>query len=333
MRARWAAIRALSSSSSVFLLELSRQRLEIDLGEVDAGRTLIADGNAGDRLVEHLADLAHHGADVRRFGMELEADLGGDAVERSYGGRELLSGRMRFDGGMQDLHKPLVLLESLEHHLRGDQGIHGLLNRLDALHAIGQGMKGGDVHLMVSAEANGVIKHLAQLIHQHRLVLGGFGAAAAPAAVESQGLLQGGKDIGVIHDQAAVFAGVDAIGPGDGLHQGVVAHRFVEVEGRAGRRVKAGEPHGADKHQPQRIGGVLEARIEGRIGGGEPAAMGFDVEAQGGHGGDLVLGGRHDDRHLGGGEDVQLPSQPPRCIEVVVGFEQGGSLSAAGAGC
>ena len=238
---------------------------------------------------------------------------------------------------MQDLHQPLLLLEPLQHHLRCNKGFDGILDRLQALHAIGNDMNGGDVHLMLGAEANGVIEHLAQLSHQHRLVLGGFGPASTrattTAAIESQCLLQRRKDIGVIHDQAAVLAGVDAVGPSDGLHQGVIAHRLVEIQRRAGGRIEAGEPHGAHKHQPQGIAGVLEASIQRRIGCGEPAAMGFDIEAQGGHVVDLVLGGRNDHRHLGGGEDVQLPPQPRCCIEIVVWFEQGGSLSATGACC
>ena len=130
-----------------------------------------------------------------------------------------------------------------------------------------------------------------------------------------------------------MLAGVDAVGPGNGLHQGVVAHRLVEVERRAGGRIKAGEPHGAHEHQPQRISGVLEAGIQRRIGAGEPAAVGFDVEAQGRHVSDLILGGRDDHGHVGAGEDVKLPPQLRCCIEVVVQLQQGGSLSAAGAGC
>ena len=43
---------------------------------------------------------------------------------------------------------------------------------------------------------------------------------------------------------------VNTIGAGDGLHQRVIAHRLVEVERGAGRRVEARHPHGAHKHQP-----------------------------------------------------------------------------------
>ena len=72
----------------------------------------------------------------------------------------------------------------------------------------------------------------------------------------------GCEDADVVHDQAAVLAGEDAVGAGDGLHQRVVAHRLVEIDRRAARRVEAGHPHGADEDQPQRVLRVLELALE-----------------------------------------------------------------------
>ena len=221
---------------------------------------------------------------------------------------------MGLDRSVQQLHQTLLLLELLPERLRRDQGLDGIVDQLQALYPVGLGMDRGDVHLVLRAEVNGVREHLPQLTHQHGLVLGGLGAAAAAPAIEGQGLLQGGEHIGVVNDQAAVLAGEDAVGPGDRLHQGVVAHRLVEIQRRAARRIEAGEPHGADEHQPQRIGGVLEALIQRWLGRREPAAVRFDVEAQGGHVGDLVLGGRHDHRHIGAGEDVQPLPQFISCF-------------------
>ena len=39
-----------------------------------------------------------------------------------------------------------------------------------------------------------------------------------------------GEDADIIDDQAAPLTFKTAVGPRDGLHQGVVAHRFVEIE-------------------------------------------------------------------------------------------------------
>jgi hypothetical protein len=50
-----------------------------------------------------------------------------------------------------------------------------VVDHLQALQAVGLGMDRGDVHLVLGAEVNGFTQHLAQLIPQHGLVLGGFG--------------------------------------------------------------------------------------------------------------------------------------------------------------
>ena len=102
-----------------------------------------------------------------------------------------------------------------------------------------------------------------------------------------------------------MLAGEDAVGAGDGLHQRVVAHRLVEIDRRAARRVEAGQPHGADEHQPQRVVGVLELLVEPRLRLVHPLAVRLDVEAELLHLLDLVLARRDDHRHVGRRQDVE----------------------------
>ena len=102
-----------------------------------------------------------------------------------------------------------------------------------------------------------------------------------------------------------MLAGEHAVGPGDGLHQRVVAHRLVQIDGRAARRIEAGQPHGAHEYQPQRIGSVLELLIQPRLRLVHPLAVRLDVQAKLLHLLDLVLSRRDDHRHVGGGQHLQ----------------------------
>ena len=56
--------------------------------------------------------------------------------------------------------------------------------------------------------------------------------------------------------------GCNSVGAGNRLHQGVVTHGLVEVECREGGRIKAGEPHGANKNEAQRVLLILELPLE-----------------------------------------------------------------------
>ena len=68
------------------------------------------------------------------------------------------------------------------------------------------------------------------------------------------------EDAQVIHDQAVgLFVAVGAVGARDGLQQGVVAHRFVEVHGLQDGRVEAGQQLGGDDQDLQRVVRVAEA--------------------------------------------------------------------------
>ncbi len=120
-----------------------------------------------------------------------------------------------------------------------------------------------EVHPLLLAQAVGLAQRLPQRRHQgglvlHRLVV----APAARHAVDGQRLLQVAEHPGVVHDQPAHLAGIDPVGPGDGLHQGVVAHRLVEIERRAARHVEAGHPHGADEDQAEGVVRVLELGLQ-----------------------------------------------------------------------
>ena len=62
----------------------------------------------------------------------------------------------------------------------------------------------------------------------------------------------------VVDDQAEILAWIDTVRPGDGLHQRVGLHRLVDVERREALHVEAGQPHGADDGDAERMLRVLE---------------------------------------------------------------------------
>ncbi len=50
----------------------------------------------------------------------------------------------------------------------------------------------------------------------------------------------------IIHDQAAGLVLVDTVDPGNGLHETVPLHGFVDVHGVQRRDIEAGQPHITD---------------------------------------------------------------------------------------
>lgn len=66
-------------------------------------------------------------------------------------------------------------------------------------------------------------------------------------------LMQVAEDADVVDNQAVQLILEDAIGAGDGLHEGMVGHGLVEVERGEAGHVKAGDPHGADKDDTQGV--------------------------------------------------------------------------------
>ena len=69
----------------------------------------------------------------------------------------------------------------------------------------------------------------------------------------------------------------------------MIAHRFIEVYRRAAGRIKASQPHGTDKDNPQRILGVFELFVEFWLRFIDAAPMWLDVEPVRAHLGDFVL--------------------------------------------
>jgi hypothetical protein len=68
------------------------------------------------------------------------------------------------------------------------------------------------------------------------------------------------EDAEVVDDQAVgLLVAVGAVGAGDGLQQGVVAHGLVEIHGLQDGRVEAGQQLGGDDEDLQRVVGVAEA--------------------------------------------------------------------------
>ena len=67
----------------------------------------------------------------------------------------------------------------------------------------------------------------------------------------------------VVDDDAAVLAGVDAVGSGDGLHQIVSLHWFVNVERRQALHVETGQAHRTHNGDAERVLRILEGVLDG----------------------------------------------------------------------
>ena len=107
----------------------------------------------------------------------------------------------------------------------------------------------------------------------------------------------------VVDDHARALARRATVRSRDGLHERVVLHRLVEIDGAAGRHVEAGDPHGADEHEPQRVVGVLELALEVLL--LHPLAVRQDVEALLLQVVDLVLRLADHHRHVHGAHPVE----------------------------
>ncbi len=83
---------------------------------------------------------------------------------------------------------------------------------------------------MRTAEGLSLSDRLAEAFHELLLVADGLLPTTA-FGIDRQRLLQRGKDVRVVHDEAAMLAGKYTVGPGNRLHEGVVPHRLVEVDG------------------------------------------------------------------------------------------------------
>ena len=179
------------------------------------------------------------------------------------------------------------------------------------------------------AEAPDLLDGVAERVDERFLLLDrkhGL-AEGSGARVDRERLVEIAQDIDVADDQAVVLAGEDAVGPRDRLHQRLVAHGLVEVDGRARRHVEPGGPHGADECDAQRVLGVLESALQVLL--DHPLADRPDVDSALGHLGDLVLRLRDHDRHVGAAhegdlllEEVALVGvELPRCQTLLVALE------------
>ena len=61
-----------------------------------------------------------------------------------------------------------------------------------------------------------------------------------------------------VHFQPVLSVTEDTVGTCDRLHQSVVAHRFVEIDGGQAGYVEAGHPHGTHEDDAQGISGRLK---------------------------------------------------------------------------
>ena len=55
---------------------------------------------------------------------------------------------------------------------------------------------------------------------------------------------------------------IHSVGPRNRLHQGMRLHRLVQIQRGQALHVKAGQPHGADDGDPERMLGVLEGQLD-----------------------------------------------------------------------
>ena len=115
----------------------------------------------------------------------------------------------------------------------------------------------------------------------------------------------------------SVFAGIDAVGAGDGLHEGVGLHGLVDVERLQALDIEAGEPHGADDGDAERMVRVLEGVLHVHplaVRGLEPVlhhdAVGDDVKAPLLEVADFVLGLADDDLDDGALHPLGLAAEP-----------------------
>ena len=115
----------------------------------------------------------------------------------------------------------------------------------------------------------------------------------------------------------SVFAGIDAVGAGDGLHEGVGLHRLVNVEGLQALDIEAGQPHGADDGDAERMVGLFEGifdvqplavrRLEAVL---HDDPVGDDVEVPLFEVAHLVLGLADDDLNDRGLQPLGLAAEP-----------------------
>ena len=91
------------------------------------------------------------------------------------------------------------------------------------------------------------------------VALGVHGALDVARCEDCQRLLQRLGNAPVVHDQAVGFLVGRAVHPRDGLQQGVLLQRRVQVHDLLDRRIEPGQQHVAHHKDRQRIAGLQES--------------------------------------------------------------------------
>ena len=241
--------------------------------------------------------------------LSFRLDLGRQIGHQYRQGRQQIGHRVGQDGFEQPCHPAGQLQVALFVGLAAQERLHGVINQPNALKPLRR-RDSGQRHPARLRKTVRLIQGQPQRRHQFNFVQNRrarFTPSRRRLGINGQRVLQGAKDAHIVHDQARLFARRHAVGPRDGLHQRVCPHRLVQVDGRAGGHVKAGDPHGADKHQPQRRISALELLSQVFL--EHALAMGHDVQPLVGQVFHLVLPLRHHHRHVRGLHQVDAGQQ------------------------
>ena len=79
----------------------------------------------------------------------------------------------------------------------------------------------------------GFFQRLLQLAEQRRFVADRHLARGGAARIDRKRPLKIAEHADIIDDQTRLLVAVDAVRPRNGLHEGMVLHRLVEIDGRA----------------------------------------------------------------------------------------------------
>src|SRR5260370_35470356 len=112
------------------------------------------------------------------------------------------------------------------------------------------------IHTAISTEYNRLLNRLSEQLDEFELILDRQVALLGSAfgrPIDRQRLLKVSKDSDVINNQAILFLSPHSLCPCDGLHQRVILHRLVGIDGGARRHVESGNPHPTNKNDSQQV--------------------------------------------------------------------------------
>ena len=166
-----------------------------------------------------------------------------------------------------DEHLPRHDLEAAFGLIRGVERVHRVAQGLDAVKPLAATVSRAGIEAQARAGASppprwpGAAPH--QFLDRRHDVAVLAAVVLVAEGVLRQRLAQALEHPVVVHDDAAVLAGIHAVGAGDGLHQVVRLHRLVDVERRQALDVEAGQPHRADDGDAEGVLRVLEGVLHG----------------------------------------------------------------------